>query len=547
MPRLISVDLGSHQVKISTWRQSGRGPLELEERHALAVPQAGEVPDLEARLAVLDAMLEDHPTLAAGPSDRCVLVLPGELATYHRLVLPFSDRAQIESTMEFALEAEVPFDLDDMVVGWRVIDVTEKSEVLAVVARHAQLAEWIAGLAARGLDPERVYVDAELLGAVVGGPSPGGGALAVVDVGHSHTAVAVFVDGKVRFCRTISVAGHAFTKAIQVAQACSWADAEARKHGTLAEETSGDDAIAEHGSRSAYASLPEGARRGVDGAIGLLLAELRSSLLRAEDDLGVEIDEVRLTGGGGGIRELWNYIAADLGVPVRAAESSDGVVVPSGRLLERAALTSLGGDHEAVDLRIGDLAFRGGTDLLRAVVTYGAAGAGFFALAAIVLFGVHYRSLSVEQAAAEEAIALIAAADFPEIPSGMSRGTSAVSTMVTLTEDAQQRALLLGSGGNTTPPTIDLIARLTDAFPPHPTVTVEVRNLSITPESIRFEAETDGYASSAKVEESLQASPDFKTAIKGDETRLSSGRVRFPISIPLDSDGQPTDAVGEEG
>ena len=44
-------------------------------------------------------MLDEQPTLAAGPSDRCVLALPGELATYHRTVLPFSDKGQVEKTL----------------------------------------------------------------------------------------------------------------------------------------------------------------------------------------------------------------------------------------------------------------------------------------------------------------------------------------------------------------------------------------------------------------------------------------------------------------
>ena len=214
-------------------------------------------------------------------------------------------------------------------------------------------------------------------------------------------------------------------------------------------------------------------------------------------------------------------------------------------MLESAALAGLRGDSTAVDLRVDDLVYRGGTDLLRTVVTYGGVGAFAFALMSVVLFLMQYRSLSVEQAAAEAAISAISAADFPEIPSAMSSGTTAVTTMAQLTADAQQRAEMLGSGANVTPPTIDLVAQITEAFPPHPTVTVEVRSMSIGPENISFEAETDGYASSAKVEETLQTSELFKGATKGDETRLSNGRVRFPISIPLGGEASADD--GQEG
>ena len=70
MPRVIAIDLGSHQVKVTTWRLSGRTDLELEERIAVMVPQGGSAPGLEPRLAALDALLDEHPTLAASPSER---------------------------------------------------------------------------------------------------------------------------------------------------------------------------------------------------------------------------------------------------------------------------------------------------------------------------------------------------------------------------------------------------------------------------------------------------------------------------------------------
>lgn len=539
MPRVIAVDLGSHQVKLTSWRLSGRSDIELEDRIGMRVPQGGEPPTLDARLVALDALLDEHPTLAAAPSDRIVLTLPGELAAYHRLVLPFADRAQVDKTLRFALEAEVPYDLDDMVVGYHIVRADETSEVLTVSAREEVVQTWVDGLAERSLDPERVYVDVELLGGLGGMPSLDEHAVAVVDIGHTHTAVSVLVDGKVAWCRTGSVAGFAFTRAIQSALGCDWAEAEARKHGTW----SGDEEPTEHGgpSGSGYSQLPPAAKQGMDGAIGLLLAELRSTLLKAEDDLGVEIGEVRLTGGGGNFQELWDYIAADLGVPVRPAAPASGEVLPAGWAVSHSgALALLGKGDRATDLRIGDLAYKGGVDLLRAALVYGSAGAAFFAFAAVLMFAFQYRSLMVEQNAAEEEINQIVSGSFPDAPE-FSETTAAVAFMREMTADAIQRAELLGEGAGGVPPTVDMLARLTEAFPPHPTVTVTVDHLSISPASIQFEAETDGYASSAAVEEALQGSEDFSAATKGDETKKGTS-VDFPITIPLDG---PT--ADEEG
>src|SRR5690606_12908869 len=121
-------------------------------------------------------------------------------------------------------------------------------------------------------------------------------AAVVLDIGHSHTLISVVVDGTVAFSRAANVGGHAFTQAIQGALGCTWQEAEARKHGTWAGEHQdaleeptdpGEEAEPVRAKKltSGYASLPPPARIAVDGAIGLLLAELRSTLIEAEDAL----------------------------------------------------------------------------------------------------------------------------------------------------------------------------------------------------------------------------------------------------------------------
>jgi hypothetical protein len=119
--------------------------------------------------------------------------------------------------------------------------------------------------------------------------------------------------------------------------------------------------------------------------------------------------------------------------------------------------------------------------------------------------------------------------------------------MAEFTQDAVQRAEVLGDGSVGIPPTIDTLYRLTKAFPPHPDVTVELSDLTISSESISFNAETDGYGSSSQVEEALKRSPDFRTATKGQEQRLANGRVRFPITIPLGVEEETTPPDGAPG
>jgi len=551
MPRLIAVDLGSHTVKLSTYRSVGRKYV-FEERYSQRVMQDGIPPILEARLGALDDLLDTHPMLVARGSDVVTAVLPGEYASFHRLNLPFTDKAQVEKTLSFAVEAEVPFDLDDMVMGSRTLEVTDTSDVLVCLVRHDALRGWIEHLADRSLDPAGVYVDGEILGHFGSGgePAPEGvarPATAVIDIGHVHTVVGIVSDDMVQHCRTINVGGYAFTRAIQQALGCEWSEAEARKHGDFSDSEATDPGRPTRGS-SGYSQLPNAAREGMDGAIGLLLAEIRSTLIKAEDALKIEVVEVRLVGGGSRVPELWDYLASDLGVPVGRALDPDGEPVPAAFAMTHAVAMEVSGQSpvDAIDLRLGDLAYRGGTDVVRAILTYGVVGLAFFSMAAVVVFGIQYRSLMVEHTAAKDELVEIVTRASPEVPADMlTDGATAVSTMASATEDATQRLEMLGDGSRGVPKTVDMLANLTSAFPPNETTKVEVSSLTITPTTISFDAETDGFSSSAKVEQDLQANEVFKHATKGDEKKLSNGRIRFPITIPLGVDDEAE--ASEEG
>lgn len=553
MPRLLAIDLGTHAVKVTAFRGTGR-TWTYDERYDVRVPQDGAPPTLESRLVALDALFSDRPNLKPTSADAVALALPGGVTTFHRLTMPFVDRGKVEQTLPFAIEAEVPFDLEDMVLGWRVLSQREQTVVLAALARKDQLEVWIGALAQRGLDPAVVYVDGELMAPFAAGADGGrggpGASVAVVDIGHSHTAVSVVRGGQVEWTRSVNVGGWSFTRAIQQALQCSWAEAEARKHGRLiAARTEGSEEHEETAlqispseeqdpAESGYRMLPQAAREAMDGAIGLLLAEIRSTLIQAEDILGTSIEEVRVVGGGSRIPELWTYLQQDLGVPV----TRPGLEVPASFALSHALALQAAGQagSPAIDLRVGSLAYRGGTDWVRAAVVYGGMGLGIFVTASLVLFGFRYWQLSREGAAADEQIRTIVSTTFPEIPVTALEDTSAaVALMAEETEDAVNRAAALTQTG--TPPTIDAWHALTEAFPPHPGVTVEVSELNISADAISFTAETDGYASSAAVETSLRQDPRFKNATKGDETRTANGRVRFPISIPLGDVAPPAE------
>jgi len=612
MPRLIAIDLGAYEVKISVFASQGRSWIPDDELRMI-VPQDGSAPPtLASRLASLDMLLDANPSLS-GSNAFVSVVWPGERASLHRLRLPFTDAGQVEKALPFAIEAEVPFDLDEMVLAWRSSVDGDGTQVLAWMARQRDVRATVDALADRGLNPRHMFVD----GDVQGFWAPSTGVTAVIDVGHTHTVVAVVQDGQVQSTRAINVGGRSFTRAIQLALDCSWIDAQRLKHGpeedappavmphdavALADEEDtvelklspagfeedAEDAESEEATvprfdpttrKAMYTprktkssttlepetpaptreellravrppptvvELPDRAVSALNGAVGLLLAEIRSTLIQAEDDLGVEIEGVRLTGGGARLAVLWDYLSADLGLPVSHASDPDGQAVDPPFAVSHALAAQMAGwtpGHET-DLRVAELAYKGGVDFSKAALLYGGSGLAFFMAAVMVMFVVQYRGLSVELDEVDERIVDNVLEAFPELTSDdVSSGNMAVALLREGLMDAQRQVALLGDASGI-PPTVDTLYQLHTSVPPASASVIDITSLQISENLIVMKAETDGFNSVARVEESLKRNPNFTTATKSNESKTSKGKVAFTITVDR---GVDDELIGEEG
>ena len=568
MPRIISVDLGAHHVRVATWRGS-RGVYALEDHLSRRVPQGEEhPPNLEARLAALDAMLEASPQVAGSGGDRVVLAFPSEHASVHRVTLPFKDPAQVAQTLPFTVEGEVPFEMEDMVMAWRSSERENGTEAMVVLVEKEKLSNWIQSLGERGFDPALVCCDAEVIGHLpTVNPStetleveeveeveedeeveeveeveveeiveaPPETLMAVLDLGHGCSRLSVVRDGAVVFFRSMAIGGRTMTLAIQQAMGCTWEEAERHKHGD-GQQSSG------------YAHLPPAARQAVDGSIGRLLADVRASLLRVEDEQAAEVERIWLMGGGTKIEELRDYFVRDLGVEVECIEEGSSDLTPEFMMAQRLADVMMNQhEGEVVDLRVGDLSYRGGTDLVRAALTYGLAGVSFFLVTIAVMSFVQWTSMDAEQEGLEERVRTQVASVLTDIaPGSLVDADMAREIMALETAEAVQRAQGLTQQLVGVPPTVDLLYDVHEAFPEPGEVSVSVSEFTVTSTMVTFNAETDGYASSSAVEEALRSVPRFSSASKGTETRMANGRVKFPITIALGVDGGEVESSDSE-
>jgi len=113
--------------------------------------------------------------------------------------------------LPYELASQVPFDLDDSVFDWRILDQTRDDGQLPIVAAVARIEEVRGRIElvkeATGFEPERIAVGALSLGALVPAVPvlAETGTLAIVDLGARAIEVLVLERGETVFARTLSM------------------------------------------------------------------------------------------------------------------------------------------------------------------------------------------------------------------------------------------------------------------------------------------------------------------------------------------------------
>ena len=458
----------------------------------------------------------------------------------------------------------MPFDLDEMVLAWRQLSQGDGTEALVALSDEAALRATIEGLGTQKVEPRRVVADKELLvawglnGEPAVDPEEGASpsAKAIIDVGHTRTLVVAVRDGQMIASRVIDVGGATFTHAIQDALDCSWANAQRLKHGeAVLPDPEADEAlepaaaVPDEGEEeedtdvgrkvyaswdtlpdSGYHNLPADVRAKLDAVGGQLLAEVRSTLIGFEDVHGVDIDEVRLGGGGARFEPLVNWLYQDLGVAVTWASDAEGVAIPCEFMLSDALSAYLSGSVEIdmVDLRAGALKHRSSFNPLQAILMYGGALVLFFTVAMIGMYGYQTWTLSQQITEAQSNIERTIAKALPD--EKVKRSRDAMAKMRKRIDEAEARAKALGNDGR--PPTIHLIHEISTLLPNATDLQIDVTNLKATPKSLTFDAEVPSYAAASQVETALQSQDKFKSCTKSNEQQRR-GSVLFTIQCDL--------------
>ena len=518
---VLGLDVGSQSLKAVELRVSPRN---------LAPGQFRLHPRLEA-----DSPVSEHIQRFIGmhnlPTNQVACALPASKLSTRRLEFPFSDTRRLAQAIPFEIEAETPFDLDDIFVDWNLLSGDRNhGSVAATLTKRVCVGEALAQFQAAGCDPHVLEAEGLVLAnlAPVFGLE---GTHLIADIGHEKTTFCALQDGRPVLARSIQVGGRAMTESIAAEMGLSFEDAEQRKceghalgRGSGA-ESPGVVAIIDRIAREAVRTLEA--------------AESRSGEAPPAGEAALT-----LVGGGARLERIEEFLTRRTGMTTQRlrmptdsnhadlVEGIDPVVFGPALAL---ALRLSGESVTKMNFRQGEYAFRQDFgDLFNREFRPTAALAAVFVVllivSAVTTITLQHRRAGRNHNAAVE----LYREAFPDRSPDPANPVTALGSEL---RAAQDRADFLGlfSGNRSA---LELLAELSRAIPSD--LAIRVKEVNIDRNLIRLDVDADGFEAADRLTSVLSLIPPFEGAkVAGSvKTDRKTGGVSFNVSIPLDGNGE---------
>jgi general secretion pathway protein L len=316
---------------------------------------------------------------AAQGADLVFSTLPGDQLTIREIDFPKAAARRLDrSVLSVQLDGKIPFDVDDVVFAHRVAEQAgDLLKLMVVAAPRARVEAHLAELAAAGLHPREVSPGPVVLSELARRAHPEE-TVAIVDVGHQRTDIAITERGRFRRARTCSFGSGDVTRAMAKAFGVP---------GATAEEWKSNARYLVSGDLSSLSGEQYQAASAVRAATDLLVREIRQTLAAHTLGGGTPVGRVVLCGAGSKLQGLDEYLASELGVGVSHFQAPAAIVNAAGQDVvtgAKAIALALGGiapRGDRINLRQGDLAFEGEANAGRGLLVYAVAAVALIMVA----------------------------------------------------------------------------------------------------------------------------------------------------------------------
>ncbi len=543
--RILGIDIGSWSAKAVLVESSFRG-FKVEEVHEVPIGAGDDSTKTQRQIAALELLLE----YGALRADTTVASLPGEYATTRFIELPFSDPKKVDLTIGGELADVLPFDLMDAVYDHTILDKRDdgSSLSLCIAAQSTKVSDYLALLQSAKVDPRYLPADVIQLFSLYQNflkadaskaeapkeasteastfilPTPGGppDARLVVDIGHERTLVCAAGENGIAYTRVIRAGGGDVTQAIAQAYELEWEDAEDGKH---------EDALVASARHPAPSDAAARMSEVVASGLRPLVKELRRTLQAIRSEKRVRVARIDLIGGGARIRNLANYLAEQLNVPVANGVAVEQIVErnvegprrPAYALaLANAIRTTAEDSATRMDLRMGEFAFAGTLENVRRRVPFIAGAIAVCSVLTLVNVFAQYHTVSAREAEIDQEFCAITK---KVVGREICEPTVAISVV-------REPASELGAFKLPERSAYAVVAELSSLTPKDVDVTFE--EMEVTPDRVRISGETVSFDAVDKLVSAYSANSCYSDIKKGKLSKKGDGAgVDFQLSIKL--------------
>ncbi|MFH1810863.1 MAG: pilus assembly protein PilM [Pseudomonadota bacterium] len=556
--RVVGLDVGTHSIKVVHLAVSMR-TFNVTAYYEEPV-QEEETADSEPR-AYFDRVgdaLRALKTRGALTGDMFITGLPGDVATTRLVRLPFSDTRRIDATLRYEVEAQVPYDLDDMVMTNSVLSgqVDKKTDVLVGLAKKTDVATFLNTLKSVGVDPRHVELDALALDdlyrhllapadeIVAPAVTPGGTAIAmgpdaytpataIVDIGHRRTAICIMADDQVVTARTLIRGGSDLTRSLAKAFHLPLDQAEQGKLREAYLEVSGEKAPYPEQERISQA---------LKSALQPVVRELRQSFQSVVALRRARVRRIYLCGGGARVHNLDRYLAAELNVEVKRATMVSEALAPvlpvdqwaegtdmthAAKALAYALSGFAAGKSERLDFRQGEFAYRGDFEFLEGRAPQ--LVAGLLVVSLLLGFNGYARYFDITRQESQ-----VVARQQETCKSILGQEVKSAERCL-----AMMNEQIRPSGEGAGVPTISAIDPYLEVARSTPEgVSVKVDELEIGIDRVRIKGTTDSFESVDKIVTSMQKGHCFHNVQRG-PARQTGDKVGYSVTLDVDCSLKP--------
>lgn len=524
MPQnILGIDLGSYSVKIA---QVERGFGEFKLVNFFEVPLVAEevLSYQEAASAALAKFFSENPI----PYDSCVISLPGNMVSFRTIELPFVNAKKIDQTIEFELEAAIPFEIEETLYDYTILSTQgQTSKVLATYIPEEAFKGFLNQIQKSDVDPRYVGVDTlDLSYLTMLGALPPEGRYALLDIGHSKTNLILLEGSRVKAVRCFSWGGHGVTQAIAKAANLSYEEAETFKHskGHLLEKTN-DPAL-----------------QAIHGEFEDLAKELKKTLFSFYEFGESAIEALYLFGGTSKTPGIDSFFSQRLNINVSYLdvldesytelldrESIRHTASPAFAMALHAAFLNKGAK---INFRWGPYAYKKDIEQLEgSLKKIGILAASVVGIG-IVYFIISYMTLSSQVDKMNRNVATIVRSSVSGLPKkGIKSSKSAISILngKILAIDEKLKKVQ----GNSSESALSVLKMISASLPPRDQLVVNIDDVNITPQRVRMEGRTVSYEGVDKVKSSLEKIKVFKNVQTGNVRKGIRNQIKFSLSFDV--------------